>query len=178
MAVDGTAVQEHQFACKCKPQTGAKSLLPPVFAVIETVEQLLHLILRNTDAVVAYINNNVVELAARAHLKRYFAVLSLSILGCVRQQVIDDFVEFVGINPSHHALGRTLNFEVQAFLGHERLNAQGCLLNIPHNVALGYLQLQFTRLRLAGFQYLLQQPHHTVDVQLHQVVVLLMVGCS
>ena len=107
---------------------------------------------------------------ARAHFEAYLTVV-WRVFGRVRQQVIDNLVQLVGVNPAHHALWLAVDGEVELVLGHQRLYAERRLLDVVHDVALGHAQPELARLRLAGLQDLLQKPHHALDVQLHQVVV-------
>ena len=60
----------------------------------------------------------------------------------------------------------------RCFLVHKWLQAEGCVVDILHDIALSHEELQFPGLRLAGFEDLLQQSYHTLDVHLHQVVFL------
>ena len=68
LALDVAAVQIDQFASQGKSQTGSHRPLPTVVAVVESVEQFFHLFLRNTDAVIAYLNYNMVVLFVGVHL--------------------------------------------------------------------------------------------------------------
>ena len=65
----------------------------------------------------------------------------------------------------------TLDGVFHLFLCNERLQVLGCLSDIAHHVALGTEQFQFPGLRLTGLQNLLEHPYHTLDVDLHEVIV-------
>ena len=58
------------------------------------------------------------------------------------------------------------------FLIHKRLQTEGGVMNVLHDVALGYEEFQFAGLRLAGFKDLLKQIDHTLDVHLHEIIFL------
>ena len=147
----------------------------PVFAVVEALEKVLHLLLGDAATRVAYLNIYIVVIATGPDLERHFSFLG--VFGCVRQEVIDDFVEFVGVNPAHHALRIAFDGEFQAFLVHERFQTEGCVVDVLHDIALCHDEFQFSGLRFAGFEDLLKQTDHALNVQLHEIIFLLMLGC-
>ena len=132
---------------------------------------MFHLAARNADTRVAHLNRNMVVVLVRGH-DEVDAPGTVGVLSRIRYQIVDNLVELVSINPSHHRLWRTLDVQLQPALGNERLYTQGRLADILHDIALRHKQAQFARLLLAGLQDLLQQAHHAVYVQLHQGIVL------
>ena len=75
---------------------------------------MFHLFFRNAATVVADADSYVVVVAIRDYLKGDLAVL-LRVFGCIRQQVEDNFVQFIGIYPAHHTLRLAADGELQAF---------------------------------------------------------------
>ncbi len=57
------------------------------------------------------------------------------------------------------------------FLRQKGLETLGGFADIAHDVTLCDHQLELSCLRLAGLENLLEQAHHTLDVELHEVVV-------
>ena len=62
------------------------------------------------------------------------------------------------------------------FLRQKGLETLGGFADIAHDVTLCDHQLELSCLRLAGLEDLLEQAHHTLDVELHEVVVVAVFG--
>ena len=175
LTLDGAVVQEDEVVGEVEPETCADGLVLAVFTVVEPLEEVLHLLRRDAVACVAHLDADVVEGRVRLYLQRHLTVF-VGVFGGIGEEVVDDFVEFVGIDPAHHALGVAGDGEMLALAHQEGLDALGCLADVAHDVALCDDQLELACLRLAGLEDLLQQAHHSLDVELHEVVVVSVLG--
>ena len=142
MQIDKIARQSQSEAC-------ADGLVPTILAVVETLEQVFHLFWRDAVTRVAHLDADVIVGLIGLHHERYLAVF-VGVFGGIRQQIVDNLVEFVGIYPSHHAAGLTGDGELLTFLGQKGLQTFGCFVDIFHHVALGNEQFELASLRLVG----------------------------
>ena len=72
--VDAAAMQEHQFARQSQTEACTNGVLLAVGTVMEPAEQFFLLLLGYANAVVAYLNNNMVELLVGVYLQHHLAV--------------------------------------------------------------------------------------------------------
>ena len=63
------------------------------------------------------------------------------------------------------------------FADQEGFNTLSRFPDITHDISLCYDQFELSCFRLAGLKDLLEQAHHTLDVELHEVVVVAMLWC-
>ena len=175
VAVDVAAMQIDQVAGQRQTQAGADGLVLAVVAVVEAGEQPTHLLFRYAVAVVTHAYDDMVVALVRGDVEHHLAV-GCRIFGGIRQQVEDDLVQLVGVYPTHHALRLAGNGKLVVLAAHQGFDAVCRLGDVAHHVAVARQQLQLAGLRLAGFQYLLQQTYRALDVHLHQVVLRLAFG--
>ena len=141
-----------------------------VVTVQESAEQMFHLFWRNTVTCITHLDLDLIIILIGQRLDCHLASL-FGVFGGIREQIVDNLVQFVGIYPSHHTLRLTENGEFHLLFGDEGLQTLGRLMDVLHHITLGHKQFQLSGLRLAGFEDLLEQAHHSLDVQLHEVVV-------
>lgn len=118
-------------------------------------EEHFLLILWNAVACIAYFNDYMVIGAVCHCIEAYFSSF-MTVFGGIREQIVDDLVKFVGVYPSHHALWVTVDGKLHVFLEDEWLKAFCRFVDIAHHIALGHEQFQFSLLRFACFENLLE----------------------
>ena len=119
LALDGAVVQLDEVACQCQAEACAESLVAAVFTIVEAFKEMLHFVLGDATASIAYLNIYMVVVATGVYVEAYLTLFC--VFGGIGEQVVDNLVEFVCVYPSHHALGRTVDGEGEALLGHQRL---------------------------------------------------------
>ena len=82
-----------------------------------------------------------VGLYLQCHLSTFVGVF-----GGIGKEIVDNLVEFVGVDPAHHTLRVAGNGEMLAFLHEERFETLGCLVDISHDICLGNEQAELTGL--------------------------------
>ena len=102
---------------------------------METLEESFHLLRRNTVTSVADLDTNAVEGLVGLYLQGHLSIL-VGIFGGIREKIVDDLIEFVGIDPAHHTLRVAGDGETLAFLYQERFETLGGLVDITHDITL------------------------------------------
>ena len=143
LTLDGASVEVDQVMGQGETDTRAEGGVLTVFSVVETGEEPLHLLMGNTGTIVTHPYDNLVITGIGGDIDNDFSFLT-SIFRGIRQEVEDNLVEFVGVNPSHHTLRLTTDGKLQAFLSHEGLDTQGGLPDITHHIPMTDTESQFS----------------------------------
>ena len=86
----------HQVVGQRQSDTGSRHVLLAVVAIEESGVEMLHLLLRHTDAIIGNRDDRLLPVEA----ERYINPAShLIIFNGVGEQVVDDFIHLVGIKP-------------------------------------------------------------------------------
>ena len=147
-------VQIDEVVGEVESEARADGTVLTVFTVVESVEEVLHLLWRDAVASVAHLDADVVEGRVCLYLQRHLTVF-VGVFGGIGEEIVDDLVEFVGINPAHHALWIAGDGEMLLFLRQKGLETLGGFADIAHDVTLCDHQLELSCLRLAGLENLL-----------------------
>ena len=107
--------------------------------------------------------------AFHPHTDFYFPFVGC-VFGSVGKQVVDDLIEFVGIEPAFDTVGRTLEVDPKALFRYQRGECLDTFANECRHIALRNPDLQVTTLDLAEFEYLLDEAHQTRRVDRDYVV--------
>ena len=95
-------MQVHKIMSERKSQTCTDVLVLSVVAILERAVEVFHPVLRDSKPRVAHYDADAVIFVVGRHAYVHLAILS-AVFGCIGYQIIDDLVEFVGVNPTHHA---------------------------------------------------------------------------
>ena len=151
-------------------QTCAKALVLSVGTILEGAVEVLQLVLGDTEPCVTDYDADAVKFVVGCCNDAHFTVFP-AIFGCIGYQIVDNLVEFVCINPAHHAFRMTFDDVFHLLFYNQGLQILGSLADVAHHIALGTKQFQCSGLRFAGLQNLLEHSHHTLDIDLHEVIV-------
>ena len=96
--LDVAMMQFHQVVGQRQSDTGSRHILLAVVAIEESGVEMLHLLLRHTDAIIRDGDDRLILVEA----ERYINLAShLIIFDGIGEQVVDDLIHLVGIKPCH-----------------------------------------------------------------------------
>ena len=149
VAADVAAVQYYKIAREGQAQSRTDGPVLAVVAIVKSREQVFHLLFGNADTGIYDLDDDAVEPHIGHDVQGDGTSLG-RIFGRIGQEVEDDFVHFVGVEPTHHAFRLAVDAKVQVFAHHQWFETECRLLDILHDIALAYQDFQFAGLQFAG----------------------------
>ena len=96
----------------------------------------------------------------------------------IGQQVVDDLIEFVGIEPAVDLFRRSTEIDLELLSGHKRGKSFHTPANESDDIAMRNTDFQIPALDFPEFEYLLNQSHQPRRIGRHDTVKSLIVPCA
>ena len=162
-------VQFHQIASQGEADARSHGVHPTVVAIEKTGVEMLHLLFGDADALVADAEHGIVALACEDDI--HVASVAVVFHG-VREQVVENLVEFVFVEPSIVGLCLTANVQFSVACRHHGTDVLADTADEIRQVSTCHEQPQLSCLRLAHLKNLPQQPGKPLDIVLYQSIVI------